>query len=458
MRQNAFQLLLKQKRFDLIYKYLYIKYPDNEFVKIAYTENIRAFNNFYEIEPSDGVEKNSIEDFMNSFDKLYESIKNKGFDSTFGTIPIGDNNEISDGAHRLAVCAYLNQEIETEPDGRNDLYDYKFFQAQKMDPDIMDYGALEYVKLNPNTYIVNLWPVNNKDKDELVEEILKKYGFIYYKKELKLEYNACVNLKKLSYGSFWDKEDWIGTVENKYAGAQMHAQKSMGENPLRVFVFVCDSLDNVIKAKEEIRALYNIGNFSVHINDTREEAIWLAQSYFNQNSFDLISKRCFYYEDYRFDNLIEDLKNLAKEKDVNIEDICASGSTPMNIAGIRSSDDLDFLYCGNEEFNVQTETLSNHDSELKYYPYSKKEIIQNPKNHFYYHGLKFISLDVLYAMKKRRGEKPKDITDCKLIKQFKHKNSFYFPNFSLFKKEKNGNKRKITLFGFIKISYKKKEK
>ena len=107
MKLNAFQLFLKQKRFDLIFKYLYLKYPENKFVKSAYIENIRAFNGFYEVEPSDGAAKNSAEDFINSFDGLYKSIKEKGFDSTLGTVPIGNNGEISDGAHRLAVCAYL---------------------------------------------------------------------------------------------------------------------------------------------------------------------------------------------------------------------------------------------------------------------------------------------------------------------------------------------------------------
>ena len=305
MKVNALYLFLKQKRFDLIYKYIYLKYPNNEFVKNAYVENIRAFNDFIEIEPSDGIPKNTANDFINSFENLYVSIKNNGFDETKGVIPIGDNGEISDGAHRLAVCAYLNKSVEIENDGRNDLYDYKFFIKRNMDQSIMDYGALEYVKLNPNAYIVNLHSVTNIEKDAEVENILNKYGFIFYKKDIKLTYNGYVNMKKLSYGSFWDREGWIGTVENEFAGAQMHAKESMGENPLRVFVFVCDNLEKVVKVKSEIRSLYNIGNFSVHINDTRDEAIWLAETYFNKNSLEMINSRPFVYEDTKFDDMIE---------------------------------------------------------------------------------------------------------------------------------------------------------
>jgi len=457
MKLNARELFFKQKRFDLIFKYIYLKYPHNDFAKKAYLENIRAFNNFYEVEPSDGIAKNTSEDFINCFEKLYRSISTNGFNEDIGTLPIGNNGEISDGAHRLAVCAFLNCELEVVPDGRNDLYDYKFFQARKMDQDIMDYGALEYVKLNPNAYIINLHSVADMSKDEEVIKILQKYGFIYYKKDISLSFNGYVNLKKLSYGSFWERESWIGTVENKFAGARDHARKSMGNDPLRVFVFVCDDINKVIKLKAEIRALYDIGNYSVHINDTKEEAIWLAETYFNKNSLEMLNRRPFDYEDVQFDEMVEDLKATAEKNQIDIEDICAAGSTPFGVFGLRKSNDLDFLYCGHTPFDIQTETLSNHDSELSYYPYSKSIIIQNPQHHFYYHGLKFITLDICYDMKNKRHEVPKDIKDCKMIRKFQRKGlRRHFAHFKFFEKRKHGLKRTIILFGFIKLSYQKR--
>lgn len=456
MIQNALKLFFKQKRFDLIFKWLFLKNPENTFNKIAYLENIRAFNNFYELNPSDGVKKEGADEFINRFINLFKSISKNGYNEEIGIIPIGKNGEINDGGHRLICSALLGLDVVLENNNLEELYNYNFFNNMGMDKDIMDYGALEYVKLNPNAYIVNLHSVTPTDKDDIVEDILNKYGFIFYKKDINLTFNGYVNLKKISYGSFWEKESWIGDVTNKFAGAQAHAKASMGKSPLRVFIFVCDDLNKVIKAKEEIRTLYNIGNYSVHINDYREEAIWLAETYFNKNSLYMINNRCFYYEDYRFDNLIENLKNIAIENNINLENICASGSTPMDIAGIRKSDDLDFLYCGNKEFNLETETLSNHSSELKYYPYNEKEIIQNPKNHFYYHGLKFITLDILLSMKEKRKEKPKDIKDCKKIKNYLKNKKMFKINFKFFQKIKSRSKRKIIIFGFIKINYKKR--
>lgn len=459
MIHDARLLFLKQRRFDLIFKFLYLKYPDNQFVRAAYLESIRAFNDFHEDEPSDGKPKNSPADFLKSFDALYESIKGVGYNESKGLIPIGDNGEISDGAHRLSVCAYLNKGVATEPDGRRDLYDYRFFICQKMDPKIMDFGALEYVKLNPNAYIVNLHSVTDQAKDTEVVSILEKYGFVYYKKSVRLTFDGYVNLKKLSYGSFWEKEPWIGTVSNKFAGAQMHARECMGKSPLRVFVFVCDDIQKVIKAKSEIRDLFKIGNFSIHINDSREEAIWLAETYFNENSLRMINRRPFIYEDIRFDQMIEDLKVVAASNNVDIECLCGAGSTPFGVYGLRQCSDFDFLYNGPCSFDVQTETLSNHDSELKYYPFPKKEIIENPNYHFYYHGLKFITLDVLLSMKQKRHEVPKDVKDCKMIKRFERWGCAGAPfRVKVFEKIKNGERRTIVIFGFIKIRYRRRRK
>lgn len=194
--QKAYDLFLRQKRFDLIFKYLYVKYPHNNFIKQAYLENIRAFNGFFEVDPSDKIPKESPQDFLNSFDKLILSIKDNSFITANNQIPIGKNNEISDGAHRLAICAFLDTEIETKEDNSNDLYDFRFFRKNNMSEDIMDYGALEYVKLHPHAYIVNLHSITDRDKDEEVYKLLETYGFVFYQKDVRLSFDGYVNLKK----------------------------------------------------------------------------------------------------------------------------------------------------------------------------------------------------------------------------------------------------------------------
>lgn len=412
---DALELLLNQKRFDLIYKYLYVSNPC-DFNRRAYIENIRAFNGFVELEPSDGVPKNSAEDFVRSFDLLITNLKQNGFNAQKGLIPIQKNGEISDGAHRLAACAALNIDVATEQDEQHqDMFSYEFFQYRKMDSDVMDYGALEYVKLNPDAYIVNLHAVNNPKYDALVHEILNKYGWIYYQRNINMNLNGYVNLVKLSYGSFWEREKWIGDESNGFEGALKHARMSYGRYPMRIFVFVCDDLQKVLQAKAEIREIYKIGNNSVHINDTHEEAIWLAETYFNKNSLHFIKHRPYKFTDAIFDSNLEYLKTKLKEAAINVDSVCCVGSTPINAYGIRKASDLDYL-CLNDDFAIEDDIISPHDDQLHYYKNSKQNIITNPRYFFYYHGLKIGTLNLIRTLKLHRHEMPKDIGDlCSIL-------------------------------------------
>ncbi len=406
---NALKILLTQQRFDLIFKYLYAQNP-TDFNRTAYLESIRAFNGGHETELSDGVPKESLQDFIDSYDRLLVSIKSKGFDSSVGRIPVQRNGEISDGAHRLSACAAYGVDIETiDDDEHSDIYSFQLFEKRRMDKRIMDYGALEYVKLNPNAHIVNLQSITDPCQDDKVIVILEKYGFVFYKKNVHLTLNGYINLKKISYGSFWDRESWIGTNENGFAGAVMHAKQSMGKNPCRVFVFVCDDLEKVLQAKSEIRELYKIGNFSVHINDTHDEAIWLAEAYFNENSLFWINNCPYKFEDKNFDDHIEFFKKVIKSAGLKSDDFCCVGSTVLNAFGIRHADDVDYLTIA--DFAKENEIISPHDNQLQYYPIGKRAIITEPSNHFYYHGMKIYTLSMAFKMKLKRGEK-KDIKDC----------------------------------------------
>ena len=78
---DALQLIFKNCRFDLIFKYLYSDACircDTAFINSyeeMYCESIRAFNGYYEEEPR----KESREDFLNSFNLLIKSVCENGF-------------------------------------------------------------------------------------------------------------------------------------------------------------------------------------------------------------------------------------------------------------------------------------------------------------------------------------------------------------------------------------------
>jgi hypothetical protein len=93
-------------------KYLYVKSKDKkfetEFFKNLYVNHMLSFNNCYEKSNMYSLnKKNKCKDFIINFDKLINNIKNNGF-SKKNPIPVGENDIIINGAHRLITSYYFN--------------------------------------------------------------------------------------------------------------------------------------------------------------------------------------------------------------------------------------------------------------------------------------------------------------------------------------------------------------
>jgi len=422
---DSYSFLLNNKRFDLFIKFLFLEKRNlnPSFFKTLYLEHLKAFNNFNE----DYGRKRGKVDFLNDFFLIKSSIERDGFDPKHGFIPINLENQIIDGAHRLASCAYLNQSFIAEQRDCHVDYDYSFFQKRNFPTYLADYVAMEYVKHNPHAHIMELHAVNDIKFDEKVEQILSKYGFVYYKKNVYLSYNGYVSLKKINYGTeFWNQDTFIGSFDNDFQGAKDHATRSFGKNPLRVYVFVCDELDKVLEAKKEIRSIFNIGNHSVHINDTHAEAIYLSELLFNDNSIHFFNNSSYNLNQSVISESIDKFKMDLNENNINCDDVCLVGSLPLALYDLRETNDIDFvtLLDNIDEFDFSSVDLHK---DYHYFENDISDIIYNPQYYFYYKGLKIITLDTLYKYKKNRNEYPKDMNDCLLIESF-NSNGFALRN------------------------------
>lgn len=92
-------------------------------------------------------------------------------------------------------------------------------------------------------------------------------------------------LSQIYYG-----EEWLGNVENNFKGSQGKLVECFKNfEPVRVIAFQADNLEEVIEIKEKIRDIFKIGKHSVHITDTKEEAIRVARIVFNNNSIHFLN-------------------------------------------------------------------------------------------------------------------------------------------------------------------------
>ena len=399
--------LLNNTRFDLAFKLLYLdmKEKNKKFAKEVYFEHIRAFSLGKFTEPGN-EKKNSIEKFMQEFEKTFEDIKKNGFKRTKTVIPLSKNGSIANGAHRVASAIYLNTDVDcVQLDTPAHTYDYKFFYNRNISTDVLDIIATKFIEYTTNVHIAFLWPIGQD-----VQKARDMIPNIVYKKTIKLTPNGAHNLlSQIYYG-----EEWLGSVEDDFKGSQgklVECFKTFDE--FEVIAFQATSLEKVLKIKDKIRDIFNVGKHSVHITDTIEEAVRVARVVFNDNSIHFLN----YAKPNKFLSThikIDEFKNFLTRNDLSSDDVLIDSSLILSCYGLREAKDTDFFCYDNNKIKYDFKDINTHDEELKYYKMAKEDLIYNPKNYFYYNGLKFISFSQLYKMKENRAEL-KDMNDCQMM-------------------------------------------
>lgn len=400
--------LISPKRFDLIAKYIYIKFKarniKTSFYYDLYHAHMKTFNNCWEYPGT----KTNIKEFITAFDKLINSIEKDGFNKKF-PIPLGVNNLIVNGAHRLMICYYYNKvPLFVREKKVATSYNYMFFLKRKqflnLDRFYSDYMALEYIKLNPKIRCMIVYPnVYHLNKLENIKQIINNYGYLYYHKEVNLNEKGQNNLIKELYRG----ERWIGGLFPRATTGKTPLVK--GNNPTVMLLIHMNDLSKLVEMKNKCRALFNKGKESLHMSDFTHDTFRISASLLNKNSVHFLNNGTNDIS-YKSKQL---LSNYFKKVGENNEDFCLTSSLIMEMYGLREAKDIDYLQ--KDDKNILLEKTGLHSEKwLTYYHKHKDEIIYNPKYHFYFNGFKFSALEVIKKMKENRNEK-KDIVDIDLI-------------------------------------------
>tara|TARA_B110001450_G_scaffold248438_1_gene264642 strand:+ start:624 stop:2366 length:1743 start_codon:yes stop_codon:yes gene_type:complete len=357
------------ERFDLMAKYLYIKSKDKSydtnFFKELYHKHIITFNNCHELpDPTikNNIEKVNIKDFLDSFDKLIKNIKNNGFNEKY-PIPVGNNNVIINGAHRLMISYYYNKiPLFKKLNIPGDTYDFNFFKNRKIYPNLSDvYSdtlALEYIKHNKNIRCMILYPTAYDDinKFQTILNIIKEYGNIYYAKFIDLNNNGISNLIKEAYRG----ESWIGGMfPNGFSnGGKTELCLSNKNNTTTLILISMKDVKKCVEMKEKCRSIFNKGKHSLHMSDYTKDTFRISSSILNKNSIHFLNNGTNDISENTKSLLINYFNKLGE----NNEDYCLKNNISEE------------LY--NKNICNILENIDDH------------EVIYNPNNYFYLNGFK----------------------------------------------------------------------
>lgn len=443
---------LRPERMDLICKLVYIdskiKNRNLDYARELYTEHIRAFSNGAFQEPGN-KNKNSIEKYFEVFDSLIESCQKSPLTAEKSVVPVGADGNILDGSHRTAVAIYFNLllPIIKIPNKINN-YDYNYFKCRGMKEEYLDYIAYNYLLWKDNVYIACIWPAADEpDKKIISEKYISETADIFYKKEICLNYHGLHQLMVHTYGN----QEWAGNALNGFSGISNKVNECYKERKnTTIYVLSGSDLKSLVNLKTKIRDLFKISNHSIHITDTKEEAVYLGQVALNKNSIDLMN----YGNPFVFTEFIKKL--LIFKKEVNkvgysFDDFIIDSGSILSLYGLRDTNDIDYFTLIDEKL-PKSDIYANHlEYNIdKYYSRNLDSLIYNPDSYMYFLGVKFVSFDCTAEMKRNRNE-PKDIEDLKLMKNCVHgKNIFnYFEYLKHPKKYARNLKKKSSLFNKI---------
>lgn len=405
------------RRFDIAAKLLYARYYTEgrnlDWARELYLEHVKVWNGFHERQPK----KDTPEQYLNSFHSVIEAMRSKSrsFKYLKSPVPVASGGQLFDGAHRVAsavatgnrLYAYRKKVAISE-------YSADFFKNRTenvkggLGDQYLDAMALEYISAaHKNQYIAVFFPVGGIDMQSARREISAIGDIVYEKSDVYIsEKGSKVLIRQLYAGEAWNREDNPTAIESKSRGCFPAA------GSVQVVLFeTTKKHTEVIKLKARLREMANVGKHSVHITDTRSEAELVGKIFFNHNSLHLINHAKDWRLPAKFGEMFEEFQRIAPPSEHRAID----SSSVLAVYGLRDANDIDYLHDRAQIEDIPGR-ISDHNPHSSHYDTSVEEIIANPKNHFYYCGVKFASLDVVRRMKVIRGES-KDKKDVALIEE-----------------------------------------
>ncbi|MBG2914140.1 ParB N-terminal domain-containing protein [Proteus terrae] len=396
--------LINKNRIDIPIKIKYIdsiiKNNNISYFRSIYRKTISYFSDDLFFEPGDS-EKNSFQDFDNTFLELYNDIKEHGFLLEKGVIPLSQDGIVLDGAHRIAIAYLLGIDIPTiRLKIKSPNFGIDFFKRKgATQEEILNFIRIN-ILYNKNLRVAIIWPYNNSR----LEDIKKLYPAILHTENIDLNLNGVRNLCLLCYS----EESWVGDYSNKWAGIKNKADFCYIQNKKTIFfIYETNSNQNDIYLKEKVRNLSDGSKNNIHTTDNIEETQYILNILLRKEASLLLNNLNL--------KVLSRIEKIIINKKIDKNKILITGSSVLSLLNIRNNNDIDILH--DESIHIgDSSILGSHNKYNHLYVNDIKYLIADPFFHYNILGTKFIDLSNILFFKKNRNEQ-KDIIDIKLIKK-----------------------------------------
>jgi hypothetical protein len=421
--------LIGPSRLDIVVKYLYAKaYLMGDLtpeIKKLYRDHIEFRTNG--IEPPDlfgeSTHKHNLDDYESHFLALINSLVKNSFDTRYA-IPITRNNNLGNGAHRLAASLALNIDVYAfYVDGNGAEWGFDWFRSKQQFSTedltlILNQWSILRLQQNRLNYLI-LWSPIADSFDEALLFISNQTVVTGYT-DYHFDDNEHLRLFLLNLYAFNTDDMHLNNIKNKAL--------RLSSYPLFCRVVIIDDLEPYSKGlviKRGLRSLFHSKIeeslfITAHALDTFDELEFFTELLFDRPELKNTESPLML-------GWMHELHHVLLSQGIRKNDLCIVGSSVMDIYNIRVSTDIDFTLTSALRArygdgvtklspNVDIVTMGYHRTDNS--PrVNDDQLIQNAKHHFLCRGYKFARLEIIRD-RKAFSKRPKDLVDVDLIDEY----------------------------------------
>lgn len=348
------------------------------------------------VQPRGGFNENgtkfSIRDYESEFIALIESCEKFGFDSSMSRIPVSKGGLVN-GSHRLAVSLCLGLKPEIEYSEQEDhVYDFRFMNRIGIAPIYRQHMSWHLLTYRNDARAFLLTDLDERLERKIVDAI-NDFAQIVTTESVDLTKIGQRRMMELAYGhnNWWKPQFRESMVSERF---------SSNKGKCTAIFFIGSDLSRLTEFKLSLRELLGSDYFDrqIHGTDYFFDTILIAEILLNNNGLHFINNAPIDCESRVVSLLGGPIQY--EEADGLAVPWCITGSSVMELYGIREARDIDYVSINEGKLLSSIKKAGdNHKTEFLKFPITEYDLVSDPRLHFRYKGYKFMALSTLMFIK-----------------------------------------------------------
>lgn len=242
-------------------------------------------------------------------------------------------------------------------------------------------------------FAANIWPVvNHQQQRQYIIDEIKNHGQYIRTIETSLTKLGLRNYLVEIYGH----QQWSGNLRNRFRQINSCVNRRYKpDTTMLTCVFQEESLENVLKIKDDIRKYCGLGKDSIHISDSESEAKYMIDLLEKENNLALLNN----YQPDKFRCFTKNLDKIKKQGrycGMEPKDFLIVSKAVYALYNIKKIKEISWISTGKED--VELRRLNGHEYNQIFNQFQEQWV--KKENQVWFYGFRFVNIELIKEMDK----------------------------------------------------------